>query len=94
MLVVKVELWPGGDPRRARELGRAGIANVSDLAEVSDYVAVLRDRDREQTVYVGSHQRADGFWPLIGRAAAAVGREPIAEKWQRLASLLSDRMYE
>jgi hypothetical protein len=36
MLVVKIELWPGGAADRAREIGRPRIANVSDLAEVSD----------------------------------------------------------
>lgn len=36
MLVVRVELWPGGDAERVHELGRLGIANVSGLAPVSD----------------------------------------------------------
>lgn len=35
MMVVKVELWPGGHEGGAREIGRLGLANVSNLKEVS-----------------------------------------------------------
>lgn len=39
MIRVTVELLPGGDASRARIIGKAEICNVSDLAEVSNYVA-------------------------------------------------------
>jgi len=38
MLVVTVELWPGGHPARAKEIVSIEIANISDLADVSDYM--------------------------------------------------------
>src|SRR5262249_37748616 len=63
MLVVKIELWPDGDHTRPHEVGRIGIANVSDLADTSDYVAVLRDdTGHENSLLIQGHQRAAGFW--------------------------------
>jgi len=37
VLRIPVEIWPGGDKARARAVAIANVANVSDLAEVSDY---------------------------------------------------------
>jgi len=37
VLRVTVEIWPGGEPRRARILATAFIANVSDLEDISNY---------------------------------------------------------
>jgi len=69
MLVVRVEIWPGGWEWEGRELGRLALANVSGLAEVSDYVAVLVGPDaRVADRVVFGHRRSDGFWALIGRA--------------------------
>jgi hypothetical protein len=69
MLVVRVEVWPGGDPTRRRQVGCAGIANVSGLNEVSDYVGLLTDdAGRQITVVVRGHRRAAGFWVLLAQA--------------------------
>lgn len=65
MLVVKVELWPGGKGDRAREIGRLGIANVSDLAALSDYVAVLSHDGIQSRRYLQGHPRSAGFEPLV-----------------------------
>lgn len=43
MLVVKIELWPGGREQEATEIGRAAIVNVSGLADLSDYIVIGRD---------------------------------------------------
>ncbi|MDH2415275.1 hypothetical protein [Nocardioides sp. CER19] len=99
MLVIKVELWPGGSSALAREIGRAAVANVSSLAETSDYVAVLRDDSgHHSAVHLTGHQRAAGFWPLLARVAAsgdtAAGRDPLAPRWQQLAGQISAHMYE
>jgi hypothetical protein len=40
MLVVRVEIWPGGHPDRRREIGLLALANVSDLDAESDYVVI------------------------------------------------------
>lgn len=42
MIRVTVDLLPGGDASRARTIGTAEICNVSDLADVSNYVARVR----------------------------------------------------
>lgn len=37
MIVVKLELWPGGDESRAEDLGSAIITNESNLSDISSY---------------------------------------------------------
>lgn len=75
MLVIKVELWPGGDPKKAREIGRLGLANVSNLNEDSDYVFVsANDRGEIAEGVVRSHKRSAGFWKLVQRMTAAADR--------------------
>lgn len=70
MLVVRVEIWPGGDPERAQEIGRMGLANVSNLAEDSTYVFTsLTDRHVEAEGIIRNHTRSSGFWRLVERAA-------------------------
>jgi hypothetical protein len=79
MLRITVELLPGGDATRAREIARMRIANISNLADVSDYavdsseapnpVAGTPACDRRATVY--GHSRRQTVWTLIAKAAAA-----------------------
>jgi hypothetical protein len=94
MLVVTVELWPFGNPARSRRLGRLGIANIADQAGVSDYVVVLQDdTGRNDAGLVRGHSRADGFWPLLARAALVHGPLddalfPVAE---RITALMRPR---
>ena len=39
MLVVKVEIWPGGHEASAFEIGRMEVVNESGLSQVSGYSA-------------------------------------------------------
>lgn len=90
MLVVKVEVWPGGNGNRAFEISRIGIANESMLATYSDYsVTALLSRDREERVVkfdVENHNRGYGWVPLVQgtltglatRSAPAPYDDPIA----------------
>lgn len=64
MLVVTVEIWPGGSPLRKKVIGAMQLANVSQLAEVSNYEGYLDD----SPVAVQDHFRADGAWELVRRA--------------------------
>lgn len=74
MLVIKVEVWPNGRESGAREIARAGAANVSDMAELSDYQVVRVDERGERAdAWVVGHRREDGPWPLVAAAASAVG---------------------
>lgn len=71
MLVLRVEVWPGGDHGRAYEIARVGIANVSGLAPVSDYRVVCHDERGERCGTVPAHARAAGWLPLAVRALTA-----------------------
>lgn len=74
MLVVKVEIWPGGSRDDKYEVGRLWAANISNCAPVSSYEIRLADRQgfagRMPTVefQVDGHHRSDGFWPLVHKA--------------------------
>ena len=95
MLVVRVELWPGGDAKRARELGRLALANVSGLAPVSDYVCVaVDDLGEEQDVIVRNHERAAGFWSLVARAVDFERAEPVPDEFREVVSAVFDRLVD
>lgn len=98
-MVVKVEVWPGGWSGRAREVGRAAVANVTPFAAVAEYVAVLYDdRGMLSSTYIGGHVRSAGFWPLVARVAGSRGASPpqsrVGDEWRELADAIWDRMYE
>lgn len=72
MLIVKVEIWPGGEFDRAFEITRLGIANVTRPAAVCDYeLTALLQRDSDERVHksrINAHVRSDGWIPLVRRA--------------------------
>ena len=83
MLVVKVEVHPGGDEKRAFLIGRLDITNVEDQSgTVSLYRARLTDTPRAQVAHhsgterLVSHDRTRSAWHLIQRALAAIVGEP------------------
>lgn len=81
MLVVRVEVWPGGAEHRRREIGRARIANVSDLDDVSDYAFEIE----------GDGSTRLGVRPV--RLEGSVERVPRSESaWQLLRRIL-DRAF-
>jgi len=61
VLVVTVEVWPGGDPRRKQCVGWMTAVNESALAENSRY-DVHVDGESVGTV---RHRRSDGAWALV-----------------------------
>ena len=75
MIVVKIEIHPGGDSRQAREIGRILIANVSGLAEDSSYIAEVKTEGSEdlgiapvnKRLNVKGHQRSAGVLRLLAR---------------------------
>lgn len=69
MLVLKLEIWPGGDKKRAREIGRIDIGNISELAPVSNYSVYAEGETfmGPQRVYVVGHPRKEGAWALVRR---------------------------
>lgn len=77
MLVVTVEVWPGGSPLRKRNIGTLTLANVSELAEVSDYEGILSASTAQIPVTVTGHERADGAWKLVQTVLNEAGELPI-----------------
>jgi len=79
MLRVTVELVPGGDETRARTIADMTIANISSLADISDYEFTARENAnavagtpaRETTGTVRRHDRRQTVWSLVGKAAKA-----------------------
>lgn len=98
MIVVKLELWPGGDKNRAIDLGSAEIANVSNLADLSAYEVRLlkgaRFSKRPGELYkrgvVPAFPRRDtrwGPWELLALALEAT----VGQRILRLKTFLTAR---
>lgn len=80
MLVIKAEIWPGGDADNKFEIARIGIINRgSNPATIADYnVISILGRDREEHVVEGcvlAHIRAHGWHALASRALLEHGPE-------------------
>ncbi len=77
MLRILVELVPGGNEARKREIARATLANISALDDVSDYridawehanpIAGTDAWDADGVIY--GHDRRQSVWRLVARAA-------------------------
>jgi len=79
MLRVTIDLVPGGFEPGRRTIASMQIANVSDLADVSDYaIAVVEAANalagtpsRSGTCLVAGHDRRAPVWALLAKAAQA-----------------------
>ncbi|MCP3476295.1 hypothetical protein NLM33_39440 [Bradyrhizobium sp. CCGUVB1N3] len=88
MLVVTVELWPGGIGALRRPLGTMHIGNVSDLADLSDYRIIAMETANPLTgtppgiakFSVLAHARQQRVWALLQRAC----EEAMAADWTDL----------
>ncbi|CAH1656977.1 conserved hypothetical protein [Hyphomicrobiales bacterium] len=98
MLVCNIEIWPGGNREKARDLGVVEIANIGGTAESGDY-AVKLSKSPEYAQRPGNWKRGavTGFprlrlgpYDLLLRAlAAAIGdRNPDAH--DAVAARLAD----
>lgn len=64
MMVVSVEIWPGGDMLRRKVIHTINIANISKgLPEISDYEYVIDEGDVE--FLSEGHNRNDGALILL-----------------------------
>ncbi len=94
MLVIKIELWPGGDKSRARSLGEAEIANVGGDAQIGDYAVRLLKwgggrRTWKKGEVRGFPRLRLGPWDLLYRALASIvaGRSPsvpFPREWEQI----------
>ena len=74
MIAVRIELWPGGNPRGLINLETATVENTCpDLPEQSSYLVRWASRDGliEATV---RHNRSDGAMELARKALNALHR--------------------
>jgi hypothetical protein len=77
LLVITVDLVPGGYESYRRTIGSMRIANVSDLSDLSDYaVAVMEGANpltglpaRTASCKVVGHNRRQSVWALLAKAA-------------------------
>ena len=73
MLVVRVEIWPGGYELGKQEIAKMQVGNISDLADTSDYIAVWEEYGNEalgipksrNTVQIDGHARRSTVWSLL-----------------------------
>lgn len=85
MLVVTIELWPGGDATLKQTLGTARIGNTGDgTPDIGEYRAAIRHenmgaRDWKRVKIAGFPRQKRNAWDLLFRVLrAAVGsRNPI-----------------
>ena len=93
MLVVRVELWPGGRPDHPTTIAVAGIANVSGLAPVSSYLTVVVDDSGDtHSALVADHRRADGPWPLVARAVSPRASRRVPAPLEPTVQLILERL--
>lgn len=86
MIVIKVEIWPFGDEKKGREIGRLHIVNdgtqtgtdIGDYDVFAGHPETHRDDAFEQARVEG-HQRAKGIWPLLKRAVNALFPESAVD---------------
>lgn len=79
MIHVTVDLIPGGFAPARRTIGTLRIANVSDLADISDYAVdflqaanpLTDSKPCNGSCEVRGHDRRQSIWALLARAAEA-----------------------
>jgi hypothetical protein len=87
MLIVTVDLCPGGYETHRRTIGTMCISNLSNLADVSDYwVEVMEganpltgDPPRKAACMVVAHDRKQSVWALLVNASAQIMRADFVE---------------
>lgn len=62
MMIVSIEIWPGGDKLRRKEIHTMSVANISDLSEISNYMYSI---DACTPNIIKGHHRSDGAWELV-----------------------------
>jgi hypothetical protein len=87
MLVITIDLVPGGKESYRRTIGSMRIVNVSNLADVSDYtIDVMEGANpltglpaRTASCQVIGHDRRQTVWSLLAKAADEAMRAECEE---------------
>jgi hypothetical protein len=87
MLVVTVELWPGGSAWMRRCIAEMRISNTSNLAPVSDYLVEAVEFNpltgrapRAAKCLVTAHARRQSVWLLLRACAEVLKAESRSSK--------------
>jgi hypothetical protein len=80
MLVITVDLVPGGFAPMRRTIAAMNISNISDLAELSDYLIEASETSnpladtpsRDVRCVIRGHARAQSVWALLAKASAEI----------------------
>ena len=75
MMLIKIEIHPGGDASRAREIRRIKIANMGEDSTRPIYQCVLFDSEEKRVIAsrMVRHVRSDGAVRLVEIACQALG---------------------
>jgi hypothetical protein len=87
LLVITVDLSPGGDESRRRTIGSMRIANLSDLTDICDYSVevveganpVTGTKARKAACMVLAHDRKQTLWALLAKASTEITRAAFVE---------------
>jgi hypothetical protein len=87
LLVIQIDLVPGGFEPHRRTIGSMRIANISNLADVSDYAVVVMEGPnpltglpaRTASCKVVGHDRRQSVWALLSKAADEAMRAEFNE---------------
>ena len=87
MLVITVEIYPGGDECRKREIARMVASNVSNLADVSTYDVATMEKaspvtglpNTRQRFAIKGHRRRQSVFALIAAAAKEVADRTVGQ---------------
>lgn len=80
MLIITVDILPGGQPILRRTVGTMTIANKSDLADLSDYRVDASEAANHLAgtspwlayAKIVNHERKQSVWRLVAAAATAI----------------------
>ncbi|UGX91107.1 hypothetical protein G6321_00035605 [Bradyrhizobium barranii subsp. barranii] len=80
MLVITIDLVPGGFAPMRRTIATMNISNISDLAEISDYLIEANETSnplagtppRTVRCVIHGHARAQSVWALLVKASEEI----------------------
>jgi hypothetical protein len=80
MLLITIDIVSGGYAVRRKNIATMKIGNITNLADISDYVvdgletenALVGTGQRSTRTFVKGHDRRQSVWPLIAKAADAL----------------------
>lgn len=87
MLIITIDLVPGGYESLRRTIGSMRIANISNLADVSDYDVAATEganpltgaKSRNASCTVKRHDRRQCVWALLAKASEEIIKADFVE---------------